>query len=129
MNVSSFLNIRWVLGALFALILAGTAYGFAASNTVPTSGAGDGAGAISGYTVGGITYVLNATDPSLIDTVDFTITPAGTNSQPTTVKVQVIAGGTWYTATHGSGTAWSLDLSSANVTALSVDSLRVVAAQ
>jgi len=117
--------------AAVALILAVSAYGFAAANTVATSGAGDGSATISGYSIGGIAYTLNGTDPSTIDSVDFTVTPAGTNPQPSTVKVQLVTGGTWYDAAHGSGTAWSVDLTSASpaVTAASVDNLRVVAAQ
>lgn len=129
MSILPFRSFRWIVGVVFALILVGSAYGFAASNTVPTSGAGDGAGTISGYTIGGVSYVLNSTDPSKITTVNFTVTPTGTNPQPTTVKVQLVSNGTWYTGTHGTGTAWSVDLSAANVSVLSADNLRVVAAQ
>ena len=129
MSIFSILRPRMIIMGAVALILAVSTYGFAAANTVATSGAGDGNAAISGYTIGGIAYTLNATDPSTLDGVAFTVTPAGTNPQPTTVKIQLTTGGTWYSATHGTGTAWSVDLTSASVTAVSIDNLRVVAAQ
>jgi len=128
-NISSFLNVRWIIAAVVALVVAGSVYGFAASNTVAASGAGDGAGAISGYTIGSVTYVLNSTDPANLDSVGFSVTPAGSNPQPTTVKVQLVTSGTWYSAAFVSGTAWTVDVSSASVTAASVNNLRVVAAQ
>ena len=50
---------------VIALILAASIYGFAAANTVPGTSAGDGSGAISGYTVSNIVYGLNSDgDPS-----------------------------------------------------------------
>jgi len=130
-SIAPILRPRVLIAFALALVLATAAYGFAANNTVSTSGAGDGNAAISGYTIGGVAYVLNSTTPTDIDTVNFTVTPAGTNPQPSTVQVQLTTGGTWYPATHGSGTAWSVDLTSASpvVTAASVDNLRVVAAQ
>lgn len=129
MSILPFRSVRWILATVFALVLVGSAYGFAASNTVPTSGAGDGAGTISGYTIGGVSYVLNSTDPSKIDKVNLTVTPSGTNPQPNTLKAQVVSNGSWYTGTRGTGTAWSIDLSAANVSVLSADNLRIVAAQ
>ena len=63
-----------VLAALgFGAIVAVTASGFAAANTVPTSKGGDGAGSISGYAVSNIKYVLNASDPRNIDSVTFDV--------------------------------------------------------
>jgi hypothetical protein len=131
MSIAPILRPRILVMFALALILAVSAYGFAAANTVSTSGAGDGNAAISGYTVGGIAYTLNGTNPANIDTVDFTITPTGTNPQPSNVQVQLITGGVWFPAVHGTGTAWSVDLTSASpvITATNVDNLRVVAAQ
>ena len=129
MSIAPILRPRILVMFALSLILAVSAYGFAAANTVATSGAGDGNAAISGYTIGGIAYTLNSTDPSTIDTVNFTVTPAGSNPQPSTVQVQLVTSGTWYPAVHGTGTAWSVDLTSASVTAASVNNLRVVAAQ
>ena len=74
-------------------------YAFTASNTVPATTAGAGSGAISGYTVSGIGYTLNATTPTNIDAVTFTISP----TTATTVKAQLAAGGTWYACTNTAG--------------------------
>ena len=59
------------------LILAAAIDGFAAANTVPDSGAGDGEGTIYGYEVTNIEYTLNATDPGNIDSVEFDIDDLG----------------------------------------------------
>ena len=62
---------RTLILVALALILAATSYGFAAANTVPGSNAGDGSGAVSGYTISNIHYILNTTNPANIDTVTF----------------------------------------------------------
>jgi hypothetical protein len=81
------------LGALAVAIALGTgAYAFTATNTVPTSSAGSGSGTISGYTVSGIAYTLNATTPSDIDSMTFTL-----NANATTVKAKIVSGSTTYT--------------------------------
>jgi hypothetical protein len=140
MFIASFLRIRVVAAVALAQILATTANGFAASNTVATSNAGDGSGQISGYHVNTPTYVLNSTDPTMLDTVNFDISPDNSGSQPDTVKVQLVSSGTWYSATYGgSGTAWSVDLTPGGsggvpsgagnaITVASVTTLHVVAA-
>ena len=81
------------LGTLIvAAALATGAYAFTATNTVPTSSAGAGAGTISGYTVSGIAYTLNATTPSDIDSMTFTL-----NANATVVKAKIVSGATTYT--------------------------------
>lgn len=81
---------------LVALIVAGAmgtgAYAFTASNTVPASEAGAGSGTISGYTVSAVAYQLNATTPTNIDSVTFTLSAAAT-----TAKAKVVSGSTTYT--------------------------------
>ena len=57
-------------------LLAVLTYGFANSNTVDPSNAGDGGAAISGFTVTNVHYDLNASNPSTIDNVSFTLNPA-----------------------------------------------------
>jgi hypothetical protein len=122
-NILSILRPRTIVAVGLALIVGSSAYGFAASNTVPTSKAGDGAGAVSGYTASAITYVLEATDSSMIDTVTFTLDAAASQ-----VEVQLVSGGTWYTADNGgSGNVWTVDPAAGSVTATSVNTLRVVA--
>lgn len=81
------------LGALMvAGAMATGAYAFTASNTVPSSNAGSGSGTISGYTVSGIAYTLNATTPTDIDSLAFTL-----NANATTAKAKIVSGSTTYT--------------------------------
>jgi hypothetical protein len=93
------LNIRLLLVIVLVVLAATGAYVFTASNTVPNTNAGSGSGSISGYTISGVAYNLNATNPNNIDTVTFTIAPTTAG----TVKIQVVSGGTWYTCTNSSG--------------------------
>jgi hypothetical protein len=104
--------------AIFAVV-AVSAFGFAAANTVPASNAGDGSGAINGYTVSAISYSLDGTNPSLLDSVDFTLAP----TTATSVEVQI--NGNWYSCTAGANP--SCNIGGAE-TVLSAVSLRVVAA-
>ncbi len=60
-----------VIGAITLFAVGGAA--FTAANTTPDSSAGENLTAIiSGFTISGITYTLNATTPTNIDTVVFT---------------------------------------------------------
>lgn len=83
-------------GSVAAMMgLAGSA--FANSNTMPAdTQAGDGARSITGYTVSAVHYGLNATDPTKVDSVTFTL-----DSTPLTgsvIKIQV-NGTRWYSCT------------------------------
>lgn len=104
---------------IVSLVFATAAFAFAAANTVPDTTAGDGSGAISGYTVTNVHYNLNATNPGNVDSVAFTIAP-------TTGTVKVQLDGTWYDCTN---TAGSVSCTTSGLTALDATSLRVVAAQ
>ncbi len=105
---------------IVSLVFATAAFAFAASNTVPDTTAGDGSGAISGYTISNVSYALNASNPGNVDSVSFTIAPT-----TGTVRVQ-LNGSTWYNCTN---TAGSVSCTTAGLTALAATSLRVVAAQ
>src|SRR5262245_33686788 len=112
-----------------ALILATAAYGFAASNTVPTTNAGDGSAAISGYAVSNVHYTLNATNPANIDSLSFTVSPAVPAGGAVHVKL-VAAGTTFSGCTVTGGTSVTCPSSGTlGVTALAADELRVIAAQ
>lgn len=76
-----------------AFLTAAAAYAFTATNTVPASSAGSGSGTISGYTVSAVAYTLNATTPSDIDSVAFTL-----NAAATTAKAKIVSGSTTYTS-------------------------------
>jgi hypothetical protein len=51
------------------LVAAGSA--FSASSTMPSASLGQGANAISGYTVSSVTYTPNGTNPGNVDSVAF----------------------------------------------------------
>ncbi|MCL4271568.1 MAG: hypothetical protein KJZ72_18565 [Anaerolineales bacterium] len=111
-----------VLFVLFVIVaISAAAYAFAASNTVPATKAGDGSGVVSGYTVTGVVYTLNGTDPSTLDSVSFDLGAAATQ-----VQAQLVASGSWYTCTLDTGTVWECDTT--GLTVSTIDQLRVVAA-
>ena len=107
---------------LIVLVFATTAFAFAASNTVPASFAGEGASVTSGYTVTNVAYSLNATTPSNIDSVAFTL-----NAAAGTVKVRLVTTGSYFNCTNPSGNNWSC--ATAGVTVTAADEFRVVATQ
>jgi hypothetical protein len=117
---------RFLPALMLVLILAAAAFAFAAANVVPESGAGDGSGNITGYTVSAIKYNLNAATPSTVDSVQFTLTPTAGAGTPTAVHVQLNGGGSWFNCTLAAGT-WTCNLT--GITALNATALRVVAAQ
>lgn len=123
------LRVAIALGVL--VLLSATAYGFAASNTVPENGAGDGQGTISGYAVTNITYTLNATTPTILDQVDLDVDPSAGAEPPTTVRVKLVSSGsTWYDCdAPTTGSTWTCDTTSPSVNASAVNQLQVVAAQ
>ncbi|MGD0167486.1 MAG: hypothetical protein ABSC51_09410 [Gaiellaceae bacterium] len=70
----------FILTAILTLLIATAAYAFTAANTVPASYAGDGSGAINGYTVSAIAYTLDAANPTLIKSVAFTLNTAASSA-------------------------------------------------
>jgi hypothetical protein len=126
-HLSRVLKVRYLAVLLLVLIVAASAYAFAAANVVPESGAGDGEKAISGYTVTAVTYVLNSTTPANIDAVKFNIAPTAGASAPVTVKVQLVTSGTWFSCSVVTSPQWSF--TTTGVTALAANNLRIVAAQ
>jgi hypothetical protein len=120
-------RLRIIATFALLLILSAAAYGFAAANTVPASGAGDGAGAITGYTISNVQYALNATTPANIDSVSFTITPGAGAGAPTTVKAKLVSSSSTYSTCTLTGATWTCNVT--GVTATAADELRVIAAQ
>src|ERR1700729_439286 len=80
-------KITTILAIGISLAIGGGAYAFTASNTVPATTAGAGAGAVSGYTITNIHYVLDATTPADIDSLTFTISPAVPSASGGTVTI------------------------------------------
>ena len=116
-GLAAALGLAWLLGAAIAVAdglvwaelgatfpRAGGSYAFTASNTVPSTQAGQGTGTVSGYTVSSVAYSLNASTPSNIDAVTFSISPSSattnaknkvpcnTNAVPKTKKAAVLWG-------------------------------------
>ena len=121
----SFLRVsrtRVVVVSVAALLLSIGVYAYAASNTVPGTQAGSGSGAISGYTVSSVAYGLNATTPTNLDQVTFTLAPTAAG----TVKAQLAAGGTWYACSNTAGSV-TCNTTSPQATAAAATQLTVVA--
>lgn len=104
------------------LVAAGSA--LTASNTVPGASLGQGSNTISGYTISGVTYTPNGSNPANIDSVSFTISP----STAGTVEIQLVSGGAWYTCSNSSGSV-TCATTSPQATAGAANSLNVVAGQ
>jgi hypothetical protein len=94
-----------MLVALVVLVLAGSAFAFAAANTVPASSAGYAATVVSGYTVSALKYDLNVDDPTLVDAITFSISPTTGSVVAAVVKIQTATAGTWKDCTLTAGTA------------------------
>jgi hypothetical protein len=115
---------RPILVIAAAGILALATYAFTAANIVPGSKAGKGEGAISGYTVSGIAYSLNAANPANIDSVAFTL-----NAAAGTVKAKLVQASSTYTSCSVSGgTSVTCDFAP-DVSVLSADELSVIAVE
>jgi hypothetical protein len=122
-----FRNFKVLLLVLVVVVIAGSAYAFAAQNTVADSAAGYKASVVPGYTVTSIAYDLNATDPTLVDKITFLISPSSGTLVAAIVKIQTATGGAWTDCVLVAGTAPSMtvtctttSLPLANVTALNV---------
>ena len=113
------------IGGLAAVAAAVGIGGFAltASNTVPDSKAGDGSGAVSGYTITGVHYALKSADPTKFDTVTFNL--SSTPATGSTIKLKV--GGSWYSCAN-TAAAVTCDTSTGSPSVQPADSLQIVVA-
>jgi len=103
-----FFNYRTTTVVLLALILSAVAFGFAAGNTINATDAGEGEATISGYTVD-VSYNLNSSDPTLVDSVALTLAP----TTATSVKVNLDNTTPSWTTCTGSGASWTCTFASA----------------
>lgn len=127
MGVSRLINRRTAILGLLLVILATAGFGFAASNTVQNSRAGDGYAVISGYNVTNIDYTLEA-DPANIDSVSFQL--AGGATVPGDVKVKLVnSSSTWFSCTTTATMPTTATCDVSGVTVLAADEFRVIAAQ
>jgi hypothetical protein len=103
-----FRNFKVLLLVLATLVIAGSAYAFAAQNTIEDSAGGYKASVVPGYTVTNIVYDLDATDPTLVDAIKFDVAPTSGSVVAALVKVQTATGGAWTNCTLVAGTAPSM---------------------
>lgn len=115
---------RVIMLGILGLVAVST-IGFAAANTVDSSNAGDGQAAISGYTVTNVHYTLDATTPTNVNSVSFTLSPALPTGGAT--RLSLNGGTTWLAA--GACTGTTNVTCSATVAVTALTNLRVVAAQ
>ncbi len=104
---------RILVVSVLALVTIGAMNALTASNTIPATSAGEGSGAVSGYTISAIAYNLNGGNSSNIDTVTFTATSDGGSlaGALTTIDVEFDAGTGFYTCTRIGGVAPAHDIS------------------
>ena len=117
-------KLNLLLGLVAAGVIGSSVFAFTATNTLPANTyAGDGSVAISGFTISSIDYTLNATTPTNLDAVTFTIAPTSAS----TVKVRLAAAGSWYSCTNTAGSV-SCATTSPQATVSGATQLTVVAA-
>jgi hypothetical protein len=126
-------GLKILLALVASLAIAGGAYAFTASNTVPASTAGAGVGTVSGFTVTNLHYALNATTPANIDSLTFSVSPSipSTGSGKVIVQAVLSTGGpsTYTCTTNTTGDVVTCATTSPQLTAALLTSVTVVAAQ
>ncbi len=105
-----FRNLKVLLIAVIVIAIGGSAYAFAAANTVPDTTAGSGASTVSGYTVSNVVYDLDATDPTIVDAITFSISPDAGSEKAVAVFVQTDPAGSWTSCTLVDGTLPAVDV-------------------
>ena len=120
-------NLKILLIAVFAILIIGGVYAFAAANVVPDSAAGYKANVVPGYTVSDIVYDLDDANPTLIDAITFNISPTSGSVVAATVKIQTAGAGAWTNCSLAAGTPPAMavtctfgSLEVVNVTALNI---------
>jgi hypothetical protein len=126
-------KITILIAVVVALAIGGGVYAFTASNTVPLTTTGSGAGAVSGYTVTNLHYVLDATTPANIDSLTFTISPAvpSTSTGKVVIAAALSTGGpnNYTCTTDVPGTTVTCATISPQLTTTLLTSVTVTAAQ
>jgi hypothetical protein len=129
----NFLQIKLLAAVVASAAIGGGVYAFTASNTVPSTTAGAGSGAVSGYTVTNLHYALNATTPGNVDSLTFTISPTvpSTSSGKVVIQTALTAGGpaNYTCTTDTTGATVTCATTSPQLTAATLTGVTVVAAQ
>ena len=105
-----FRNMKVLLFVFALIVIAGSAYAFAATNTIADSAAGYKASEVPGYSVTSIVYDLDATDPTVIDAITFTITPLSGSAPAALVKLQTADAGSWTNCSLAAGTGSAMNV-------------------
>jgi hypothetical protein len=79
-----FRNFKVLLSVLVVLVIAGSAYAFAAANTIEASSVGSGTSTVSGYVISNVEYNFAAGDPTEVASIEFDLDKAAG-----TVKIQL----------------------------------------
>ena len=133
MNISQTIRRFRIPILMSVVVLPAAVFAFAAANTVPLTAGGEGSSQISGYTTSNIHYVLNATNPELVDNVTFDLVPDVANApNPGVVKAKLAITATYASATSvTSGTntsSWNVALVP-QMAVSDINSLSIIAAQ
>ncbi len=127
------LQAKVLVAAAAAIVIGGGAHAFTASNPVPSTTAGAGSGAVSGYTVTALHYSLDVTTPPDIDSLTFTISPnvPSTGTGMVTIQAVLTTGGpmAYPCTTDTTGVTVTCATTSPQLTAGSLTGVTVVAAQ
>jgi hypothetical protein len=103
-------NFKVLLFALVIFAVAGSAYAFAAQNTVEDSAAGYKASVVPGYTVTNLVYDLDSADPSIVDAITFSISPSSGSAAAVLVKIQTETAGAWTNCTLVAAVSPAMDV-------------------
>jgi hypothetical protein len=129
-KVMSLVNGKSLTVLFVLIILSAFVYGFAAANTVPETGAGDGSGTVSGYTITNVNWTLLASSPNQLDGVDLDVAATAGAGAASDVRVTVDGGTTWVTCSGPTGSTWACSFASGSEPSVSaVSALQVVAVE
>ena len=131
MSLSKLFRPRILISVSLILVLAVLAFAYAAANVVDESGAGDGDGVVSGYTITDIEYTL-ASDPTELASVGFNVNPtsgAGAAGDVRITNNPLDATPTWVVCVgDNTAPAWICTFGAGALVA-DIDTMRVVAVQ
>ncbi len=121
---------KFIAIALILFSLSVVAYGYAAANVVPESGAGDGSGTVSGYTISNIDYNLLASDPTKVSSISMDVAATSGANAPDDVRITVDSGTTWVSCTGPVTNTWTCTfVVSSEPSVSAISTLQVVAVE
>ena len=119
-----------ILIILAVILLSSLVYGFAAANTVPEIGAGEGSGTVSGYTISNVDWTLLSSSPNKLSSISFDVAPTGSAGAAGDVRISIDGGTNWITCTGSTGSTWACSFGSGSEPSVSaINSLQVVAVE